>query len=272
MSLDIQKLRVVGNQKWSWSQYPTQANVNDLPPSKKERLALVQTLSSQLGDWQENLYAEGQRKVLVILQGMDTSGKDGTIRSVFQNVDPLGVRVEAFKAPSSTELTRDYLWRVHHVVPKQGELVIFNRSHYEDVLVTRVKNFISQEQTKQRIAHINDFERMLSDTGTEIIKIFLNISKDTQRERLQKRLDSPEKNWKFAWSDIEDRQLWEAFQDQYAHVMSKTATEYAPWYVVPADSKSSRDVVVLQIILAHLAKMNPQPPQVDTTDWPKVIE
>lgn len=270
MILDVQQLKVNARKKWRWENYPTKLQ-EGLPPTKKERQALARELSSQLNEWQEKLHAEGQRKVLVVLQGMDTSGKDGTIRSVFQNVDPLGVRVEAFKSPTSTELARDYLWRVHHVVPKSGEMVIFNRSHYEDVLVTRVKGWIDAEEETQRIRHINEFERMLSETGTEIIKIFLNISKETQRERLQQRLDVPEKNWKFAMSDIEDRHLWSAFQNQYAHILSKTATLHAPWYVIPADSKSGRDVMVLQILLAHLQAMNPQFPQVDRALWPQTI-
>ena len=270
MGLKIEKWQVDAKKKWQWQDYPTQSN-DDVPDGKKERQKWAQELSSQLNVWQEKLHAEGKRKVLVILQGMDTSGKDGTVRSVFQNVDPLGVRVEAFKAPTSTELARDYLWRVHQVVPKQGEMVFFNRSHYEDVLVTRVKGWIDDAEQARRIKHINEFERMLHETGTHIIKIFLNISSQTQQERLQKRLDNPDKNWKFTLSDVEDRLFWDGFQAQYAKVLSKTSTKHAPWYVIPADSKSTRDVLVLQVLLAHFEAINPQFPSVDKTDWPEVI-
>lgn len=271
MSSDIKRFLVDGKQKWQWSDYPSEYS-KGMPKSKDERNAWAAELSAELDGWQDRLYAEGKRKLLVVLQGMDTSGKDGTIRHVFQNVDPLGVRVEAFKAPTATELARDYLWRVHMVVPQNGEIAIFNRSHYEDVLVTRVKEWIDADAEAQRLQHIKAFETMLAQTGTEIVKIFLNISKDEQRERLQKRLDEPEKNWKFNVGDLEDRQLWDKFQSQYARVIAQTSTDEAPWYVVPANSKSSRNVMVLQILLHHLQKMNPQYPQVDSSAWPKTVK
>lgn len=271
MALDIQRFLIDADKKWQWKNHPSKIS-KDLPKTKIERNQLAAELSSQLDVWQDRLYAEGKRKLLVILQGMDTSGKDGTIRNVFQNVDPLGVRVEAFKAPTETELARDYLWRVHQVVPKNGEMAIFNRSHYEDVLVTRVKDWIDADTEAQRLEHIIAFETMLAQTGTEIVKIFLNISKQEQRERLQQRLDEPGKNWKFNLGDLEDRQLWDKFQSQYARVLRKTSTKLAPWYVVPADSKSARNIIVLQILLHHLQKMNPQYPKVDSSAWPKVIK
>lgn len=271
MAFDVKRFLVDADKKWQWKDFPTKFN-KDLPKSKTERNELTAELSSQLDVWQDKLYAEGKRKLLVVLQGMDTSGKDGTIRHVFQNVDPLGVRVEAFKAPSEEELARDYLWRIHKVVPKAGEIAIFNRSQYEDVLVTRVKEWIDADTESQRLAHINAFEHMLSETGTEIVKIFLNISKDEQRARLQKRLDEPEKNWKFNPGDLEDRTLWDKFQSQYARVLGKTSTVHAPWYVVPADSKSTRNIIVSHILLHHLERMNPAYPQVDTSAWPKTIK
>ena len=239
---------------------------------KAARNAQVAALAPQLDALQDLLYAEGKRKVLVVLQGMDTSGKDGTIRKVFQNVDPLGVRVQAFKAPTETELAHDYLWRIHQVVPRSGELVIFNRSHYEDVLVTRVKGWIDQAETERRLAHINDFERLLSETGTTIIKFFLHISKDEQRKRLQERIDNADKNWKFNPGDLEDRKLWDAFQAQYETVIAATSSAAAPWYIIPADSKSSRNQLILEILINRLSALGMQYPQVDTRDWPKTVE
>ena len=271
MYTDIQSLVVDGKRAWQWKNHPTKISKN-LPKTKQKRADLVQELSRALNLWQEKLYAENKRKILLVLQGMDTSGKDGTIRSVFESVNPLGVRVQAFAAPSQLELSRDYLWRVHQVVPKKGELVVFNRSHYEDVLVTKVKGWITDEEEQQRLQHINDFEKMLTETGTHIIKIFLNISKEEQRVRLQKRLDDPNKHWKFSPSDVEDRQLWEVFHSQYAKVLSKTSTRHAPWYVVPADSKSRRNVMVLEILLHHLQNINPQYPVVDASDFPEIIK
>ena len=271
MAFDIKRFLVDGDKKWQWKDYPCKYS-KDIPKAKEDRNKLAAELSTELDVLQDRLYGEGKRKLLVILQGMDTSGKDGTIRHVFQNVDPLGVRVEAFKAPSEAELARDYLWRVHQVVPKNGEIAIFNRSHYEDVLVTRVKEWIDADTEARRIDHINGFETMLSDTGTEVVKIFLNISKEEQRERLQQRIDDPSKNWKFNLGDLEDRQLWDKFQSQYARVMRKTSSKAAPWYVVPADSKSTRNIIVLQILLHHLRDMNPQYPSVDTSEWPKQIK
>ncbi len=269
--MDIKQYRVKPGSKWQADDAAAR-DTHGLPDSKSKREEYVAQLAPELDTLQDMLYAEHKHKVLIVLQGMDTSGKDGTIRAVFQSVDPLGVRVQAFKAPTATELEYDYLWRVHQVVPKQGEIVIFNRSHYEDVLVTRVREWIDGAEEKRRLQQINDFERLLSETGTEIIKIFLHISKDEQRERLQKRLDEPEKNWKFNPGDLEDRKLWDQFQAQYGRVISATSTEYAPWYVVPADSKSGRNVIILNILLAHLRALDMRYPKVDTRTWPKVIK
>ena len=224
---------------------------------KAARNAQVAALAPQLDALQDLLYAEGKRKVLVVLQGMDTSGKDGTIRKVFQNVDPLGVRVQAFKAPTETELAHDYLWRIHQVVPRNGELVIFNRSHYEDVLVTRVKGWIDQAETERRIGHINDFERLLSETGTTIIKFFLHISKDEQRKRFLARIDEPEKNWKFSAADIEERKYWDDYQVAFEECLEATSTKENPWYIVPADKKENTHLILSQIILDTMKQMKP---------------
>lgn len=255
-------------------------NIQDLPtldkqavlPTKEERDAYVAKQAIKLDELQNMLYAEGKHKILVVLQGMDTAGKDGTIRKVFQNIDPLGVRAEAFKTPTPVEAAHDYLWRVHQVVPKAGELVIFNRSHYEDVLITQVRGWIDETECQRRLAHINDFERLLSETGTTILKFFLHISKEEQRCRLQERLDKPEKNWKFNPGDLEDRARWDAYQNQYNRVIEATSTETAPWYAIPADSKSSRNQIIVDILIERLTALDMTYPQVDTHGWPKKVK
>ena len=224
----------------------------------QERLAEI---GARLDTLQDILYAEHRRKVLVILQGMDTSGKDGTVRSVFRAMDPLGLRVVGFKAPTPPELARDYLWRVHAQTPARGEIVIFNRSHYEDVLITRVHGDIDAAECKRRYGHINAFEQMLSDTGTTIVKCFLHISKDAQRARLQERIDDPHKHWKFDPADIEERKFWDDYMEAYEAAINATATPDAPWYVVPADSKSHRNLMVAEILLRVLEGMKPEYPE-----------
>lgn len=252
-----------------------QINADDkveISGGKEARNELLTALSKELDTLQEVLHAEGQRKVLLVLQGMDTSGKDGTIRHVFQSCDPLGIRVVAFKSPSENELARDYLWRIHQQVPRNGEIVIFNRSHYEDILITKVRGWIDDETEKQRIQQINDFERLLTETGTTVIKCFLHISKDEQRQRLQERLDRADKNWKFNPGDLIDRELWDEYQQQYEKVINATSTEYAPWYIVPANSKSSRNLVIVKLLIDTLKGMNLSYPKVDKSDWPKKID
>ncbi|MGV6988829.1 PPK2 family polyphosphate kinase [Testudinibacter sp. P80/BLE/0925] len=271
MAFDVKNYRIDEKNKLDIKTFSTNGK-KDIAASKEERNAILTALSPELDQLQDLLYAEHQRKVLIVLQGMDTSGKDGTIRAVFQSVDPLAVRTAYFKAPTANELDRDYLWRVHNVVPRRGEMVIFNRSHYEDVLVTKVKGWISDEEEQRRLRHIRDFERLLSETGTVILKFFLHISKDEQKERLQERLDNPEKNWKFNLGDLDDRRLWGDFQKQYEKVINQTSTDYAPWYVIPADSKSGRNVIIMKILLETLRKLEMQYPQVDTAGWPKTVE
>jgi PPK2 family polyphosphate:nucleotide phosphotransferase len=208
------------------------------------------------------LHAEGKRKVLLVLQGMDTSGKDGTIRHVFSECDPLGIRLANFKAPSTEELAHDYLWRVHQQVPKAGELVIFNRSHYEDVVIVKVHNWIDEDECKRRYAQINDFERMLTETGTTIIKCFLHISKDEQRKRLQERLDDPAKTWKFNPGDIKERALWPNYTEAYEQAIKATSTKYAPWHIVPADSKTNRNLLISRLLLSTLKDLDLRYPAV----------
>ncbi|MEM9135674.1 MAG: PPK2 family polyphosphate kinase, partial [Actinomycetota bacterium] len=193
-----------------------------------------------------------KERVLVVLQAMDAGGKDGTIRRVFEGVDPSGVKVAAFKRPTEAELAHDYLWRVHPHVPGDGELVIFNRSHYEDVLVVRVMDIVPKSRWKKRYDHIRAFEQLLADEGTTIIKLFLHISKDEQRERLQARLDEPDKNWKFEEGDLVPRARWDDYQEAFTDALTETSTEDAPWYVIPADRKWYRNLVVSEILIQSL--------------------
>jgi PPK2 family polyphosphate:nucleotide phosphotransferase len=201
------------------------------------------------------LYAQRKQKVLLVLQGMDTAGKDGTVRAMFSRISPMGVRAAAFKAPTDTELGHDYLWRVHQQMPAKGEIAIFNRSHYEDVLITRVQGMIDGEECKRRYAQIRDFERMLAETGTVIVKVFLHISKEEQRQRLQERLDDPDKQWKFNPTDIEQRKKWDAYQRAYEQAIRATDAPHAPWYVVPANSKTHRNLVIAGLLLETLEDM-----------------
>lgn len=224
--------------------------------TKEEDVIEFSKLISEINRYQDVLHAEGKRKVLLVLQGMDTSGKDGTIRHVFSECDPLGIRLANFKAPSSEELAHDYLWRVHQQVPKTGELAIFNRSHYEDVVIVRVHNWIDEDECKRRYAQINDFERMLTETGTTIIKCFLHISKDEQKKRLQERLDDPEKTWKFNPGDIKERELWPDYTEAYEQAIKATSSKHAPWYIVPADSKTNRNLLVSRLLLNTLKNLD----------------
>jgi PPK2 family polyphosphate:nucleotide phosphotransferase len=215
----------------------------------------VEMLAVEIATLQDIFYAEHKRKLLVILQGMDSAGKDGTIRGVFDATDPLGIRTVAFKAPSTLEKEHDFLWRIHKAAPGQGEITIFNRSHYEDVLVPRVHGWIDDKECKRRYGHIRDFERMLSETGTVIVKFFLHISKDEQKARLQSRLDDPLKHWKFDPQDLEERKFWADYQSAYTELLAETDTDLAPWYVVPADSKTHRNLVVAAILKEVLEGM-----------------
>ncbi len=222
------------------------------PHQKKAGKELLQEQNAQLESLQELLYAQGKHRLLVVIQAMDTAGKDGTIRHVFEGVNPQGVKVASFKKPSARELAHDYLWRVHQRTPGQGEIVIFNRSHYEDVLVVRVHAFVPESVWSRRYDHINAFEKMLADEGTTILKFFLHISKEEQKKRLQARLDEPDKNWKFSRADVEERKLWHRYTEAYEAVLSRTSTDHAPWYVIPANRKWYRNVVISEILIRAL--------------------
>lgn len=218
--------------------------------------AEVEALATELDELQNLFYADKRYKLLVILQGTDTAGKDGTLRGVFSHISPLGVRTVGWKAPIEDERAHDFLWRIHQVVPGAGELMIFNRSHYEDVLVPPVSGWITPAQTEQRYQHINDFERMLSETGTVILKFMLHISLDEQRERLQARLDDPTKRWKFSMGDLEVRKQWPQYQKAYEALLNATSTPWAPWTVVPANSKTHRDLMIAKIVHSTLQQLD----------------
>ena len=230
---------------------------------KAEGREKLETLSSKLDALQELLYAEHRHKLLIVLQGMDSSGKDGTIRHVAGAFNPQGVRIASFKKPSEEELAHDYLWRIHAEVPAAGEVVVFNRSHYEDVLVVRVHELVPESVWKPRFGQINDFEQMLTENGTTILKFFLHISRDEQRKRLQKRIDDPAKRWKFQHGDLEERKLWSDYTAAYEDVLEKTSTKWAPWYVVPANAKWYRDYVVAAVIVDALESLGMHYPEPD---------
>jgi len=219
-----------------------------VPDAKQLDKELTRELAQHIAEWQDVFTASRSKKLLIILQVMDTSGKDGTVKAVFGDINPLGARTVAFKAPTQQEKDHDYLWRIHQAVPGAGEIVIFNRSHYEDVLITRVHDWISEKECEQRYGHIRDFERMLADTGTVILKFFLHISKAEQKQRLEERLKDPQKHWKFDPSDLAERAHWDAYQRAYENAVRATNAPHAPWFIVPADSKTQRNLVIAHIV------------------------
>jgi PPK2 family polyphosphate:nucleotide phosphotransferase len=212
---------------------------------------------------QDKLYAEGARALLVVLQGIDTSGKDGAVRGVFNQCGALGVTVTGFGRPTDLELKHDYLWRVHQAVPKKGIIGIFNRSHYEDVLVVKVRKLAPANQIEQRYEQINAFEKHLVENGVAVLKFMLHISKEEQRKRLQERLDDPAKHWKFNPSDLEDRALWSDYQRAYEAALERCSTAHAPWRVIPADKKWRRNAIIAAIVHGTLEQMNPRYPKPD---------
>ncbi|MCK4470345.1 MAG: polyphosphate kinase 2 family protein [Anaerolineae bacterium] len=256
----MERYRVEPGSKINLSQWDP-SDKSAFEGSKREAREALRALNERLEALQELLYAEHKHKVLIVLQAMDTGGKDGTIRHVFEGVDPQGVKVASFKVPTPEELDHDYLWRVHKQVPARGEIVIFNRSHYEDVLVVRVHNLAPPAVWGRRYDHINDFERLLVEEGTTILKFFLHIGLDEQRERLQARLDEPHKRWKFNLGDLDERRLWPEYQRAYEDVLSKTSTEQAPWYIVPANRKWYRNLVVATVLVETLEGLNMDYPQ-----------
>lgn len=257
--MDISRFQVEPGTDVDLRARPTD-DTSEFRGGKKKATEALELHTARLDELQQVLFAEDRHRVLIVLQGMDTSGKDGTVRHVFRGVNPVGVDVANFKKPTDLELEHDYLWRVHAQAPRRGEIVVFNRSHYEDVLVVRVHELAPQEVWERRYRHINDFERMLTDEGTTILKFFLHISKDEQKARLEERLDNPDKNWKFEHGDVDERKLWDEYVDAYDDALSRTSTEHAPWYVVPADKKWYRNLVISTVIVEHLEALDMQYP------------
>ncbi len=227
---------------------------------KGEGKRLLSDLRGRLGTLQQRLYAESKRSVLLVLQGLDAAGKDGVIRSVFAGVNPQGCRVVSFKAPTPVELAHDYLWRIHAELPRRGEIGIFNRSHYEDIVTVRMLALAPEEVWRRRSGHVNDWERMLADEGTTLVKVFLNVSKDEQRARLQERVDDPEKRWKFRHGDLAVRELFDEYLAAYEEAITQTSTAWAPWHVVPADRNWVKATAVALLLVDALERIDPQLP------------
>jgi PPK2 family polyphosphate:nucleotide phosphotransferase len=244
-------------------QLTDESAIDGRAPRSEEAEKQIEPLLVRLTELQTALYAESRRALLVVLQGRDASGKDGLTRKVFGPLNSQGCVVSNFKRPTEYELARDYLWRVHQVVPPNGTIGIFNRSHYEDVLVVRVHNLVPKEVWSRRYDQINDFERILSENGVAILKFFLHISREEQKERLLARLHDPLKNWKFEVGDLEERKLWDDYTEAYEDTLERCSTEHAPWYIVPSDRKKTRDLLIAEVVTETLERLNPRFPKVD---------
>jgi PPK2 family polyphosphate:nucleotide phosphotransferase len=255
--------RVTPGSTFTLADLPT--STEEGPPGDKEETgAALDSLVETISSFQERLWAEREQSLLVVLQAMDTGGKDGTIRAVFSGVNPQGVHVTSFRAPTPDELAHDFLWRIHRAAPAKGEIGVFNRSHYEDVLVVRVKNIVPERVWRERDELINNFERQLTHGSTTVIKFFLHMSKEEQAKRLQARLDDPSKHWKFNAGDLKERALWDDYQAAFQDAIAQTSTEVAPWYVIPSDRKWYRNWAVGKVIAETLERMDPRyPPAAD---------
>jgi len=241
---------------------------------KKEAKAKMKENIKKLTELQYKLYSENKQSILVVLQALDAAGKDGTINHVFAPLNPQGCRVHGFKAPTQIELAHDFLWRIHKETPGKGEIVIFNRSHYEDVLITRVHKLISQKECEMRYKYINDFEKLLTDNNTKIIKIYLHISKEEQLKRFKKRLDTPKKHWKISDGDYKERQLWNDYTGAFENAINACSQKDAPWYVIPANHKWYRNLVVSEIMVETMENMKLKLPEptVDINEIRKLAE
>jgi len=253
MRVNIKEYSMSEGKSVNLDSYPAKYN-GDL--KKEEGLKLLNELFTKLQKLQALLYADGSKALLVVLQAMDAAGKDSTIRNVFGPVNPQGCKVVSFKTPNSVEILHDFLWRIHQNVPRKGHIGVFNRSYYEAVLIEKVKNIASKEVIKQRYTHINAFESLLNDSGTRIVKFFLHISKDYQKERLQERLDTPEKLWKFSPSDIPERMLWDDYQKAYAAAIENCSSQIAPWYIIPAEKRWFRNLLITTVLVETLESMD----------------
>jgi len=262
MTIDLEPFRIRPGEAVSLSER-NPAETLGFTAAEHEAAAKAQldVLVAQTDELQERLYAEGKQGLLVVLQAMDAGGKDSTIRKVFGGLNPQGVVVSSFKAPSKIELAHDYLWRIHQCAPRKGYISVFNRSHYEDVLIVRVHGWASPETLERRYEHINAFEKLLSDEGMQVVKIMLHISKDYQLERFRRRLERPDKHWKFNPEDLKEREFWDDYMRAFEIAMERCSTEAAPWYVIPAEARWFRDVAIAQLVHDTLAAMNPQYPK-----------
>jgi PPK2 family polyphosphate:nucleotide phosphotransferase len=255
----LKKLRIAGDPQLS-----KRDPADSFGWEREEAEALFAEELPVLAELQDKLFASKAASLLIVLQAMDAAGKDSTIRSVMSSLNPAGVHVHPFGVPTEEELAHDYLWRAHKLAPADGYITVFNRSHYEDVLVVRVKGFAPKRVWKKRYDHIVNFEQMLADEGTHIVKIFLNVSKEKQKERFEERLNEPDKRWKFRLGDLDDRALWSQYMSAYSDALEQTSTKVAPWYVVPADKKWARDVCVARILRHHLEAIDPKYPDPDS--------
>ncbi len=266
----LANLRVVPGQKAGLDHRRTDDKLG--LDAKAATQGLQDELFTELDGLHGRLWAEGKRSVLLVLQGMDAAGKDSAIRRVLSGLNPQGCKVESFKAPSDTERSHDYLWRVHNVCPPRGHLGVFNRSHYEDVLAARFVGAANHEQCRARYRHLREFERMLTEEGTTVVKVFLHLSKDEQRARLQARIDDPTKAWKFKASDLDVRKQWDEYQAAYEEVITETSSKEAPWYVVPADRKWVRDHAIGTLLVDTFRRLDPQYPPLDPAALGLVVE
>jgi PPK2 family polyphosphate:nucleotide phosphotransferase len=235
----------------------------DLGLDKEEGKARLHELRERLGTLQNRLFAEGRRSVLLVLQGLDASGKDGVVRSVFSGLSPMGFRAASFRSPTTTELAHDYLWRVHAALPARGEIGIFNRSHYEDIVAVRMLGLAPEEVWRRRSGHIREWERMLVDEGTRLVKVFLDVSREEQRIRLQERIDDPEKRWKFERNDLKVRERFDEYRAAWDEAITETSTAWAPWHVVPADRNWVKALATAALLVEALEALDPQLPPAD---------
>ncbi len=260
MNIETQKYIVRPSEKLSLSE---RNSLDGTEFDKKELKEELRSTVARIAKKQEALYAEGKHSVLLVIQAMDAGGKDSTIEAITRGVNPQGCVVQSFKAPSKEELSHDFLWRVHNTAPRKGYIRIFNRSHYEDVLIVRVHGWASPEMTERRYGHIKDFERLLSDHGTKVVKVMLHISREYQLEQFKERLREPEKNWKFNPGDLEERKLWDKYMESFEIALSKCSTDNCPWYVVPSENKWHRCLIVARILEEALDSIDPQYPDPD---------
>lgn len=251
---------IPGNKRVSLQAYDT---VETLGLEKDAAKVELTDILKQIAFLQHRLMAEARRSLLVVIQGRDASGKDGLVRHVMSGLNPAGVRVTSFKVPSGAEVEHDYLWRCHAVTPARGEIGVWNRSHYEDILVPRVKNLVDEDTWRRRYRHIREFERLLVEENTRVAKFYLHVSHEVQRQRLQKRVDNPESGWKHNPSDLTDRAIWPRYEKAYEELLEETSRPEAPWFIIPADVKWGRDLLFAKILLAILEEMDPRLPAPD---------